>query len=67
VPTIELGHPAPAEAGKFLTAEVNGITVYYPEGLHPKHGQTAVRIRRRKFLFWSWLEVEGARPMPVYV
>lgn len=51
---------------RYLTTEVDGIRIHYPEDLRIKEGFTHIKIRLRRFLFWSWLEMEGARGTTVY-
>jgi hypothetical protein len=40
---------------------VADIKVYYPPQLKIKQGFSHIRIIVRKFLFWQWLEMEGAQ------
>jgi hypothetical protein len=51
---------------KYLTAEMEGIKIFYPPGLRIKKGFDEIHIKMRKFLFLSWLEVEGAQAIPLY-
>ena len=59
------GAPASEGAnGKYLTAELEGITIFYPPSLRIKNGFSEIGIKIRKFLFLTWLELEGARAVP---
>jgi len=46
--------------------EVDGITVYLAPGLGLKHGHNRILIVLKRFLFLAWLELEGAKAIPVY-
>ncbi|MDR3590076.1 MAG: hypothetical protein P4N41_10510 [Negativicutes bacterium] len=39
--------------------------MYHSSTVGVKTGFSAVRIRLRKLLFWGWLELEGAKAVPV--
>ena len=43
-----------------------GVTIYYPGQLQIKEGYSDIRILRRGWLAWSWLELEGAKALPEY-
>lgn len=49
-----------------LKTEVDGINIYYPSNLQTKEGFNYIQIRLRRILFWGWLELEGAKGIPVY-
>jgi hypothetical protein len=44
----------------------NEINIYTSPNLQPKSEEVAIRIKLRRFLFWKWLEIEGAKAIPVY-
>jgi hypothetical protein len=37
------------------------VRVFYPARLQVKRDESLIRIRLRKFMLMSWLELEGAR------
>jgi hypothetical protein len=39
--------------------------VYYPANLKIKQGYSKIRIWLKKFLFWKWLEIEGAQGIAI--
>jgi hypothetical protein len=49
-----------------LTAEVDGITVFFPAELSRKEGVGQISIRLRRFLLWQWLEIDGAKGITAY-
>jgi hypothetical protein len=62
---ILTGEPLSSEKIQYLMTEVNGVRVFYPSGLLIKEGFSEIRVFARKFLFWTWLEIEGAKSIPV--
>lgn len=42
-------------------AEIETIKVYYPNKLKVKQGYSDIRIHLKKFLFWGFIELEGAQ------
>jgi len=60
-----MGEPVSPDRIRYLITEVDGINVFHPPGLLIKEGFSQIRISVRKFLFWAWLEVEGAKAIPV--
>lgn len=64
VPAVRLGRPA--DSASYACTSLDGITLYFPAALRPKAGLQAVRIVRKGFFAWHWLELEGARLTPVF-
>lgn len=50
----------------FQQAKVDSIDVYYPAELRSKAGIKSIRVKLRKLLFFSWLELEGAKAIAIY-
>jgi len=66
VPRVLTGPPVSREkAVEYLTAEVDGIKIYYPPALQIKHGFSEIQIRLKRFLFLAWLEAEGAKAISI--
>ena len=54
-----------SERNNYLTAELNNIIIFYPPDLKIKAGFPEIHIKLRTFLFMAWLELEGAKAIPV--
>jgi len=54
------------EGGEFLTAERNGVKLFFSPLLRVKTGHAHIQIVLKGLLFWHWLELEGAGAIPVY-
>jgi len=50
---------------RYLITRMDGVTIYYPRSLQIKNGFSEIRIKARKSLFFTWLELEGAKAIPV--
>jgi len=61
---IFLGFPA-KENGYHIT-DIDGIKVYHPSNIEPKQGYDHIRVKLKRFLFWSWLELEGTKSIAVF-
>jgi hypothetical protein len=48
-------------ADRYLLWQTGGVQVFYPARLKAKPDESRIRIRLRKIVFLSWLELEGAR------
>ncbi len=66
VPNICIGEKVEKRDPQFHNEFVNGIIIYYHPGLKVKIGYPSIRLVLRKFLFWEWLELEGAKLTPVF-
>lgn len=64
VPAVSTGEPEAKD--KYLAALIEGVRVYYPKNLQVKEGFSQVRIKMKKTLLWSWLEIEGAKATAIY-
>ncbi|WP_170233094.1 hypothetical protein [Sporomusa termitida] len=51
---------------RYCCLETGSISVYYPATLVTRPGYAAVRIKLKKFLFFKWLEIEGAKALVLY-
>lgn len=61
MPEILIGLPDSVERAGCRLQEVDSIALYFPANLKVKEGFSHIHIRLRKFLFWDWLEIEGAQ------
>lgn len=66
IASISLGMPSQAEKDRYQLQMVDGIGVYFPASLGLKQGSSAIRIKVRGFLWFRWLELEGARAAACY-
>jgi len=66
VPRVSIGEPACRGKDKYLTAEIDGIKIFYPSSLRVRPGFSEIHIKAKKFLFLTWLEIEGAKAIPVF-
>jgi hypothetical protein len=64
VPRVFIGEPV--ERDRYLTAEMDGIKIFYHPSVQIKAGFSEIQIKVRRFLFLAWLEIEGAKAIPVY-
>jgi hypothetical protein len=56
----------PEKPDQFIKTVQDGIDVYYSSKLKTQAGAECIRIRLKKILFWQWLEIEGAKSIPIY-
>ena len=61
IPVLSLGKPAPDEADRYQSRQVETVDVYFPPGLNVKQGRAEIRIKLRGWLCFRWLELEGAQ------
>jgi len=66
VPRVSIGEPACQGTDKYLTAEMDGIKIFYPPSLRVRPGFSEIHIEVKRFLFLTWLEIEGAKAIPVF-
>lgn len=66
MPRVFVGEPVSREGDRYLTAEMDGIKIFYHPSVQIKDGFSEIHIKVKKFLFLSWLEIEGAKAIPVY-
>ena len=66
MPRVFIGEPVSREEDRYLTAEMEGIKIFYHPSVQIKDGFSEIQIKVKKFLFLSWLEIEGAKAIPVY-
>ncbi|WP_312518229.1 CC/Se motif family (seleno)protein [Anaerospora sp.] len=64
LPVITLGPPT--EPDQYNRVSIEDITVFYAPNIQPKADYPSMVIRVKKMLFWSWLEIEGAKPIASY-
>jgi len=60
VPRLLTGAPS-GNTDRYLLWQAGDVQVFYPAGLRAKPDESRIRIRLRKFVFLSWLELDGAR------
>jgi hypothetical protein len=63
VPLISLGKPRSRENTRFTKLPVDGIDVYFPPMLQAEESCGEIRFRLGRFLFFSWLKIEGVKPL----
>jgi hypothetical protein len=51
----------PSDEGKYMLWQNGKLSVFHPAKLSPKPGRELISIKLKRFLFTSWLELEGAR------
>lgn len=61
LPVITLGPPT--EPDQYNRVSIEDITVFYAPNIQPRADYPSMVIRVKKMLFWSWLEIEGAKPI----
>lgn len=61
LPVITLGPPT--EPDQYIQVSIDDITVFYAPNIQPKADYPSMVIRMKKMLLWSWLEIEGAKPI----
>jgi hypothetical protein len=66
VPSVFIGEPACQGRDKYLTAEMDGIKIFYSPNLRVRPGFSEIHIDVKRFLFLAWLEIEGAKAIPVF-
>jgi hypothetical protein len=49
------------DTDQYLLWQAGDVQVFYPARLQVKRDESLIRIRLRKFMLMSWLELEGAR------
>lgn len=64
-PSVRLGEPA-EHPHPYDRICMGGMILYHARGLEPKPGLRTIRIRLRSFATFRWLELEGARHIPVF-
>jgi hypothetical protein len=60
VPRLLTGAPS-CDIASYLLWKAGDVQVFYPARLRVKPDEDRIRVRLRKFVFLSWLELEGAR------
>jgi hypothetical protein len=65
-PVLSLGKPSTDERARYEVQLVDGVEVYFPANLTVKQGCSEIRITLRTFLWFRWLELEGARAIASY-
>ncbi|GBG57376.1 hypothetical protein SPFL3102_03480 [Sporomusaceae bacterium FL31] len=65
IPEITLGQPQAEDEKQFLTMDCQGIRVFYPGKLRIKEGHSNIRISLKRILWWGWLELSGAKAIPI--
>lgn len=65
LPELLVGYPVSGEQLNYLVWEAGSVKIYYPTNLKIKEGYTEIRIYLKKFLFWRWLEIEGAQGIAI--
>jgi hypothetical protein len=66
VPTLALGKPSQDEEDRYQLQSVEGVEVYFSTGLAVKQGFSEIRIKLKRFLWFRWLELEGAKGIASY-
>jgi hypothetical protein len=61
VPRLLTGAPSGDAEHPYRLWQTVDVKVFYPERLQVKFDENRIRIRLRKFVFLSWLELDGAR------
>jgi hypothetical protein len=65
-PNIRIGEKIGALNSQFRTEFIDDITIYYHPNLREKIGYPSIHLVLKQFLFWEWLELEGAKIMPIF-
>ena len=65
MPRVSIGEPDRQGKDKYLTAEMDGIKIFYPPSLRVRPGFSEIQIKVKRFFFLNWLEIEGAKAIPV--
>lgn len=60
VPRLLTGAPS-GSTDRYLLWQTGDVQVFHPARLQAKPDENRIRIRLRKIVFLSWLELEGAR------
>jgi hypothetical protein len=47
----------------YFSTETAGVLIFYPPELQVKEGFEGIQIRLKKFLFFKWLEMDGAKSL----
>ena len=66
VPKIYIREEMDELSSLFLAKWVNGITIYYHPELRVKVGYPKIRFTVKRLLCLEWLELEGAKIIPVF-
>jgi hypothetical protein len=45
----------------------NGVIVYHHPDICTKKGYAEIRVILRRLWLWEWLELEGARILPIFI
>lgn len=64
LPIISLG--APTETNRYQVESIDGISIYFPDKVQVKADSNCIRIILKTVLFYSWLELEGAKAFALY-
>jgi hypothetical protein len=65
-PVLSLGKPSTGERVRYKVQLVDGVEVYFSGDLTAKQGCSEIRIKLRRFLWFRWLELEGAKAIASY-
>ena len=60
MPRLLTGAPS-GDTDRYQLWQTGDVRVFYPARLQVKRDESLIRIRLRKFMLMSWLELEGAR------
>jgi hypothetical protein len=66
LPVLSIGKPSVEEKDRYRVELVDTVEVYFPAGLETKQDESEIRIRLRGFLWFRWLELEGAKAIACY-
>ncbi len=66
IPVLSLGKPPENERDRYEVQLVDGVEVYFPADLTAKQGCSEIRIKLKRFLWFRWLELEGAKAIASY-
>jgi hypothetical protein len=61
---ISLGEPRSGENTRYIKEPVDGVEVYFPPILKSEESCGEIRFKLRRFLFFRWLKIEGAKAIP---
>ena len=61
---VAMGKPRRAEQGRYTKQQVEGVEVYFPPNLEVQDNYRQIRLTLRSFIFFRWLKMEGAKPIP---
>lgn len=49
----------------YLQTDCDGVRIFYPASLGIKEGHRHILVHLRGFLWWHWLELIGAKALPI--